>query len=326
MGPQGPAGNDGLDGATGPMGPQGPAGLNGIEGIDGLDGATGPMGLQGPAGPVLPFSGTDNDPSSSFSVTNNAGGIALKGISSNGIGLRAESSAGIALYAATETGVGMQVVSSDPSNSINAFESFHSGIGRAIYAKSTDGISGQIEIANATNNSDALVANTAGAGAAVFANSTQGIAGVFQNINTLNSNNTISVSTSGSGYVASFESTNTTSATKGLLIQTTADMAGNAVNIANGTIAISSQNDYVGADIDDGIVIVQPPNGNSLTLPSIGANGVIDGMTIWVVNHTGQVLTITNCIESTVATIADNSAKQFLITTKLSSTEWIPVQ
>ena len=119
QGPIGPIGLTGATGATGATGPEGPQGLQGpkadqgIQGIQGIQGekgdkgdqglkgdqgipgvkgdkgdtgAQGPEGAQGPAGPVgptLPYSGTMSSSGAAFEVTNNGGGPAVSGSSSN---------------------------------------------------------------------------------------------------------------------------------------------------------------------------------------------------------------------------------------------------
>ncbi|MFM6976684.1 MAG: hypothetical protein ACKOW2_07525, partial [Sphingobacteriaceae bacterium] len=345
-------------GPQGIQGVQGPAGADGIDGTNGLDGATGPQGPAGADGIALPFAGTfsDNGPLFGLTQSGTGSGISVNTQSGNGIvsvsdggaagnfiitnpanpsnalgaitagtgvALLAESVSGPAIQAQTGTGIGMQVLSNDLSNTNNTIEAVNFGSGTALYGRSESGFGAFIEITQASNNSHALVTTTAGGGQALFAKSEQGVSARIQNSNSANSNNTLEALTNGTGYAAYLSNSNNTDP-KGLIIETLAEKGGNALNIYNGTLAISAHDNYSGATIDDGVLIVT--TGPSLTLPvTIGLDGVIDGMTIWVINNTGAQLTITNGYGNPIQ-MNDKTAKQFLFNTLVSAVDWISVE
>jgi hypothetical protein len=85
-GDQGLKGDKGDQGIPGVKGDKGDQGIPGVKGDKGDTGAQGPEGAQGPAGPVgptLPYSGTMSSSGAALEVTNNGGGPAVSGFSSN---------------------------------------------------------------------------------------------------------------------------------------------------------------------------------------------------------------------------------------------------
>ncbi|MES2649838.1 MAG: hypothetical protein V4717_23380 [Bacteroidota bacterium] len=117
-----------------------------------------------------------------------------------------------------------------------------------------------------------------------------GVGGRFENINPANSNEALEVSTNGTGYAANITSTNSTSATRGVRISTTATEGGNALVIANGKIVSSFIDGYVSGTLIDDFHLVIRTAGNCV----LSSTNVSLGTVIMVSNFSGGVVTITN--------------------------------
>lgn len=148
-----------------------------------------------------------------------------------------------------------------------------------------------------------------------------GVGGRFENVNAANGNDALQAVTNGTGWAANFINTNFSSASRGVRISTTAGQGGNALTIANGTLALSYQHPYASNSIVDDATLVVTTTGN-VTIPT--GPPLVDGATIWVVNNSGGVITVTN---TTVGTFNINAgyAKQFLFVSTVSGANWIPV-
>lgn len=253
------------------------------------------------------------------------------------------------------SGSGLTVSLTNASNNSRAIDVQTTGTGNAVFASSAGtalygtsttiggaGVLGQNNTGEAVvglSNGNAVGAvvgrnNSGGYGVRGFNTSTgygvfgQGgflggtsVAGRFENVNGASGSDALQAVTNGPGWAATINSNNATSNTKGLRVSTTANQGGTALSIANGNLTLAAQPTYTGGTVDRPILIVT--TGPSLTLPT--AAPIADGTTVWVVNNTAAVLTVSNTTNGTI-NIPAQQAKQFLFVSAVSSTDWIPVQ
>jgi hypothetical protein len=149
-----------------------------------------------------------------------------------------------------------------------------------------------------------------------------GVGGRFENVNAANGNDALQAATNGTGWAASFTGANNSSAVKGVRISVTAGQGGNALKVANGTVAMSYQHPYASNTVVDDAYLVVTTAGN-VTIPT--GPPLVDGATVWVVNNSGAGITITN---TTVGgfNVANGKATQLLFISTVSGSNWIPVE
>lgn len=147
------------------------------------------------------------------------------------------------------------------------------------------------------------------------------VAGRFENVNAANGTDILQAATNGTGYTATFTNSNNSSASKGIRIATTAGQGGNALNIANGTVALSYQHPYASnTTVDDSILVVT--TAGNVTIPT--GSPLADGTVIYVVNNAGAVITITNTTAGAF-NVNPGRAGRFLFVSTVSGANWIPV-
>ncbi|MGE3800967.1 MAG: beta strand repeat-containing protein [Candidatus Kapaibacterium sp.] len=149
-----------------------------------------------------------------------------------------------------------------------------------------------------------------------------GVGGRFENVNAGNGNDALQSATNGTGWAGNFTNANNSSASKGVRIVTTANQGGNALTIANGTLALSRQHPYASNTVVDDNILVVTTAGN-VTIPT-GAP-LVDGATVWVVNNAGAVITVTNTTAGAF-NINPGRAVQLLFVSSVSGANWIPVE
>ncbi|MBS1910542.1 MAG: hypothetical protein JST22_01025 [Bacteroidetes bacterium] len=149
-----------------------------------------------------------------------------------------------------------------------------------------------------------------------------GVGGRFENVNAANGNDALQAATNGTGWAANFTNANNSSASRGLRIATTAGQGGNALTIANGTVAMSYQHPYASNTVVDDAILVVTTAGN-VTIPT--GPPLVDGATVWVVNNAGAVITLTNTTAGAF-NINPGRACQMLFVSTVSGANWIPVQ
>lgn len=149
-----------------------------------------------------------------------------------------------------------------------------------------------------------------------------GVGGRFENVNAANGSDALQAATNGTGWAGNFTNANNSSATRGVRIATTAGQGGNALTVANGTVAMSYQHPYVSNTVIDDAILVVTTGGN-VTVPT--GPPLVDGATVWVVNNAGAVVTVAN---TTVGgfNINPGRAVQLLFVSTVSGANWIPVQ
>lgn len=149
-----------------------------------------------------------------------------------------------------------------------------------------------------------------------------GVGGRFENVNAANSNDALQAATNGTGWAINATNANNSSASKGVRIVTTAGQGGNALTVANGTIAFSTQHPYASGSLIDDAHLVVTTAGN-VTVPT-GAP-LVDGAHVFVVNNAGAVVTVTN---TTVGAFNINPGRacEFIFISTVSGANWIPVQ
>jgi trimeric autotransporter adhesin len=149
-----------------------------------------------------------------------------------------------------------------------------------------------------------------------------GVGGRFENVNAANGNDALQAATNGTGWAGNFTNANNSSGARGVRISTTAGQGGNALRIANGTISLSYQHPYASNTvIDDGILVVT--TAGNVTIPT--GPPLVDGATVWVVNNSGAVITITNTTAGAF-NVNPGRAVQLLFVSTVSGANWIPVQ
>lgn len=149
-----------------------------------------------------------------------------------------------------------------------------------------------------------------------------GVGGRFENVNAASGNDALQAATNGTGWAANFTNANNSSATRGLRVSVTAGQGGNALTIANGTVAQSYQHPYVSNTIvDDGTLVVT--TAGNCTIPT--GPPLVDGAHIYVVNNAGAVVTITNTTAGAL-NINPGWAQKLLFVSTVSGANWIPVQ
>ncbi len=149
-----------------------------------------------------------------------------------------------------------------------------------------------------------------------------GVGGRFENVDTANGNDALQGFTNGRGWAANFINTNDSSAARGVRISTPAGKGGNALTIANGTLATSYQNSYVSNTvIDDAVLVVTAPG--NVTIPT--APPLRDGTHAWVVNNSTVLITITNTTTGPL-NVAAGTAQHLIFVSSVSATNWIPAQ
>ncbi|MDB5035186.1 MAG: hypothetical protein JWQ98_2427 [Chlorobi bacterium] len=149
-----------------------------------------------------------------------------------------------------------------------------------------------------------------------------GVGGRFENVNAANGNDAIQGATNGTGWAANLTNANNSSASRALRVSTTAGQGGNAVTVANGTVAMSYQHPYASNTVVDDAYLVVTTAGN-VTIPT--GPPLVDGATVWLVNNSGAVVTLTN---TTVGAFNVNPGRaiQLLFISTVSGANWIPVQ
>ncbi len=149
-----------------------------------------------------------------------------------------------------------------------------------------------------------------------------GVGGRFENVNAANGNDALQAATNGTGWAGNFTNANNSSASRGVRITTTAGQGGNALTVANGTVAMSYQHPYASNTVIDDATLVVTTAGN-VTVPT--GPPLVDGATVWVVNNAGAVITVTN---TTVGAFNINPGRavQLLFVSTVSGANWIPVQ
>lgn len=149
-----------------------------------------------------------------------------------------------------------------------------------------------------------------------------GVGGRFENVNAANSNDALQAATNGTGWAINATNANNSSASKGVRIVTTAGQGGNALTVANGTIAFSTQHPYASGSLIDDAHLVVTTAGN-VTVPT-GAP-LVDGAHVFIVNNAGAVVTVTN---TTVGAFNINPGRacEFIFISTVSGANWIPVQ
>ncbi|MEO5930908.1 MAG: hypothetical protein ABIR47_13305 [Candidatus Kapaibacterium sp.] len=149
-----------------------------------------------------------------------------------------------------------------------------------------------------------------------------GVGGRFENVNAANGNDALQGATNGTGWAGNFTNSNNSSASRGVRISTSAGQGGNALTTANGTIAHSYQHPYASNTVIDDAYLVVTTAGN-VTVPT--GPPLVDGATVWIVNNSGAVITVTN---TTVGAFNVNPGRaiQLLFISTVSGANWIPVQ
>lgn len=149
-----------------------------------------------------------------------------------------------------------------------------------------------------------------------------GVGGRFENVNAANGNDALQAATNGTGWAGNFNNANNSSATRGVRINVTAGQGGNALTVANGTVAFSYQHPYASNTVIDDATLVVTTAGN-VTIPT--GPPLVDGAHVWVVNNAGAVITVTN---TTVGAFNINPGRavELLFVSTVSGANWIPVQ
>lgn len=149
-----------------------------------------------------------------------------------------------------------------------------------------------------------------------------GVGGRFENVNAANGNDALQAATNGTGWAGNFSNANNSSATRGVRISTTAGQGGNALTVANGTVAYSYQHPYASNTVIDDSTLVVTTAGN-VTIPT--GPPLVDGARIYVVNNAGAVVTVTNTTAGAF-NINPGRAVAMLFVSTVSGANWIPVQ
>lgn len=149
-----------------------------------------------------------------------------------------------------------------------------------------------------------------------------GVGGRFENVNAANGNDALQAATNGTGWAGNFTNANNSSASRGVRIATTAGQGGNALTLANGTLALSYQHPYASNTVVDDAYLVVTTAGN-ITIPT--GPPLVDGATVWMVNNSGAVVTITNTTAGAF-NVNPGRALQLLFISTVSGANWIPVQ
>lgn len=149
-----------------------------------------------------------------------------------------------------------------------------------------------------------------------------GVGGRFENVNAANGNDALQAATNGTGWAGNFTNANNSSASKGVRIATTANQGGNALNVANGTIAFSAQHPYASNSTVDDAYLVVTAAGN-VTIPT-GAP-LVSGASVWVVNNAGANISVTNTTVGAL-TIAPGRLQHLVFISTVSGANWIPAQ
>jgi hypothetical protein len=149
-----------------------------------------------------------------------------------------------------------------------------------------------------------------------------GVGGRFENVNAANGNDALQAATNGTGWAGNFTNANNSSASRGVRISTTAGQGGNALTIANGTLATSYQHPYASNTVIDDATLVVTTAGN-VTIPT--GPPLVDGAHVWVVNNAGAVITVTNTTAGAF-NINPGRAVELLFVSTVSGANWIPVQ
>ncbi len=149
-----------------------------------------------------------------------------------------------------------------------------------------------------------------------------GVGGRFENVNAANGNDALQAATNGTGWAGNFTNANNSSATRGVRISVTAGQGGNALTIANGTVAMSYQHPYASNTVIDDATLVVTTAGN-VTIPT--GPPLVDGAHVWVVNNAGAVITVTNTTAGAF-NINPGRAVELLFVSTVSGANWIPVQ
>jgi hypothetical protein len=149
-----------------------------------------------------------------------------------------------------------------------------------------------------------------------------GVGGRFENVNAANGNDALQAATNGTGWAGNFTNANNSSASRGVRISTTAGQGGNALTVANGTVAFSYQHPYASNTVIDDATLVVTTAGN-VTIPT--GPPLVDGAHVWVVNNAGAVITVTNTTAGAF-NINPGRAVELLFVSTVSGANWIPVQ
>ena len=149
-----------------------------------------------------------------------------------------------------------------------------------------------------------------------------GVGGRFENVNAANGNDALQAATNGTGWAGNFTNANNSSASRGVRIATTANQGGNALTVANGTVAFSTQHPYASNTVIDDAYLVVTTAGN-VTIPT--GPPLVDGATVWMVNNSGAVVTVTNTTAGAF-NVNPGRAIQLLFISTVSGANWIPVQ
>jgi hypothetical protein len=149
-----------------------------------------------------------------------------------------------------------------------------------------------------------------------------GVGGRYENVNAANGNDALQAATNGTGWAANLTNANNSSASRGVRISTTAGQGGNALTVANGTVAFSYQHPYASNTVVDDATLVVTTAGN-VTIPT--GPPLVDGAHVWVVNNSGAVITITNTTAGAF-NVNPGRAVEILFVSTVSGANWIPVQ
>ncbi len=149
-----------------------------------------------------------------------------------------------------------------------------------------------------------------------------GVGGRFENVNAANGSDALQAATNGTGWAGNFTNVNNSSASRGVRIATTAGQGGNALTVANGTVAFSYQHPYASNTVIDDATLVVTTAGN-VTIPT--GPPIVDGAHVWVVNNAGAVVTVTNTTAGAF-NINPGRAVELLFVSTVSGANWIPVQ
>ena len=141
-------------------------------------------------------------------------------------------------------------------------------------------------------------------------------------MNAANGNDALQAATNGTGWAGNFTNANNSSASRGVRLATTANQGGNALTVANGTVAFSTQHPYASNTVIDDAYLVVTTAGN-VTIPT--GPPLVDGATVWMVNNSGAVVTVTNTTAGAF-NVNPGRAIQLLFISTVSGANWIPVQ
>ncbi len=149
-----------------------------------------------------------------------------------------------------------------------------------------------------------------------------GVGGRFENVNAANGNDALQAATNGTGWSGNFVNANNSSASRAVRMSTTAGQGGNALTVANGTVAFSYQHPYASNTVVDDATLVVTTAGN-VTIPT--GPPLVDGAHVWVVNNSGAAITITNTTAGAL-NVAPGRAQHLLFVSTVSGANWIPAQ